>query len=230
MSLFEIFLFWCYKCYPFIFFEILTILNLLPDCYFISRSLSMNSPMREMSLKILYFLYVVKFILEIVIFSTFFSDCAMGYGGYHKGWYLSCICPSHVEVPQPQTCSYITVLAWDFSGCAYQLLSPHVDRLEVSYSHGHPVYPKPRQVASRRSYFSLFMAGSTLPGPTSSREPTVPLVGSANRLPPLTHLPWIPPQRESFKYYSPLEFPLISGLEISHSCFWAWICCCCVFF
>lgn len=65
MSLFESFLFWYYKCYLFI-LQILTILNLLPYCFFISRSLSMNSPMREISLKILYFLYVVKLILEIL--------------------------------------------------------------------------------------------------------------------------------------------------------------------
>lgn len=49
MSLFEIFLFWYYKCYPFIFLEILTVLNLLSDCFLISGFLSMNSPMRDVS-------------------------------------------------------------------------------------------------------------------------------------------------------------------------------------
>ena len=46
---------------PFIFITILTILNFLSDCSIMSRSLNMNPPMREVSLKIVYFLYVVVY-------------------------------------------------------------------------------------------------------------------------------------------------------------------------
>lgn len=60
MSLFEIFLFWYYKCYPCIFLEILIVLNLLSDCFFISRPLSMYSPMRDVSQDTV-LLHVVKF-------------------------------------------------------------------------------------------------------------------------------------------------------------------------
>lgn len=76
----------------FIFLKNLTILNFLSGCSIISRSSRMDSPMRDIS-KDIFFLYVVKFILEIVIFSTFFWQC-LGYGGCPKGWFLSCICPS----------------------------------------------------------------------------------------------------------------------------------------
>ena len=195
MATFDSFLFWCCTCYSFISQETLTMLNFLLDCCFISRSLSMNSPMREISLKIVYFfLYVVKFLLQL--YSAHFPNCAVGHGGYPKGWFLSFLCPSHVEVHQPQTCSYIALLAWDFSWCEYQVLSPHLMWVGLTIILTWVLFlpkAKARWLAGW-PILVLSVADGTSPDPALSRKPAMPRAGSAGIL-PISLESWIPPQR-----------------------------------